>query len=113
MNQQYGDIGAMRLGAVLRIARLTFRIAACFIFLVAVAGFGPSAAWAEDAATDQTAPANPALTNETCLGCHGQQGFAPARREGFFSNVVPVTSTASEGRSRRPTRPRRAVPRRC
>src|SRR5450756_1987518 len=80
MNQRYGDTGAMRLGAVLRIARLTLRIAASFIFLVMVAGFGTSVAWAEDAATDQTAPANPALTNETCLGCHGQQGFEPAHK---------------------------------
>src|SRR5450756_1335438 len=78
MNQRYGDTGAMRLGAVLRIARLTLRIAASFIFLVMVAGFGTSVAWAEDAATDQTAPANPALADAACPGGPGQQGVAPA-----------------------------------
>ena len=58
-----------------RIARRPFRIAAGFISLIVVAGLWTSVARAQGAATE---PANPALSNETCLGCHGQEGFAPA-----------------------------------
>jgi len=59
------------------IARHTFRIASRFIFLVVVAGLWASVASAQGAATE---PANPALSNATCLGCHGQEGFAPAHK---------------------------------
>ena len=75
MNKRCDDVEAMSLGAGTPIARRTFRIAASFIFLTVIAGPWASAARAQGAATEQ---ANPALTNETCLACHGQQGFEPA-----------------------------------
>ena len=60
-----------------RNTRRIFRIASRFIFLVVVAGLWASVASAQGAATE---PANPALSNATCLGCHGQEGFAPAHK---------------------------------
>lgn len=47
------------------------RIAVSCIFLTVAAGLWTSVASAQ---ADATAPANPALSNETCLGCHGQEG---------------------------------------
>jgi cytochrome b subunit of formate dehydrogenase len=77
MHNLYDDIEVMGLSAVARLARRTLRIAACFIFFVVITGLWASAARAQGAATDQAA-ATPVLTNETCLGCHGQKGFEPA-----------------------------------
>jgi cytochrome b subunit of formate dehydrogenase len=57
-----------------RFGRRLFGIAASFIFLLVALCSLPSTARAEDAPADQP---NPALSNEACLGCHGQQGLGP------------------------------------
>jgi cytochrome b subunit of formate dehydrogenase len=58
-----------------RTVRSRLGIVATFSSLIVAAGLWASVANAQNAATDS---AKPVLTNETCLGCHGQQGFAPA-----------------------------------
>ena len=57
-------------------ARMQRRIwvAAGLVLCISIAALWTSDARAQSAATDQTAPK---LTNETCLGCHGQEGFQP------------------------------------
>jgi cytochrome b subunit of formate dehydrogenase len=65
------------LGSGARLSRRVAVIAAGLISLAAITGLLVSDAKAQAAATDQAAPA---LTNETCLGCHGQEGFAPAHK---------------------------------
>ena len=57
---------------------LTRTWAARLVLLISIAGLG---LWATDAraqspATDQAAPM---LTSDICLGCHGQEGFAPPK----------------------------------
>ena len=70
------------------VARAAVRIAAGLICFIAVAGLGASDVSAQNApaappapaATPAAAPAAPKLTSEMCLGCHGQEGFAPATK---------------------------------
>src|SRR3989304_9921715 len=51
-------------------------VAAILVLFMSIAGLWAADARAQSAAADQTAPK---LANATCLGCHGQEGFAPAR----------------------------------
>jgi cytochrome b subunit of formate dehydrogenase len=70
------------------VARAAVRIAAGLICFIAVACLGASDVSAQNApaappapaATPAAAPAAPKLTSEMCLGCHGQEGFAPATK---------------------------------
>ena len=55
---------------------LTRTWAAGLILLISIAGLWTTDARAQSAATDQSAPK---LTSEMCLGCHGQEGFAPPK----------------------------------
>ena len=47
------------------------------VSVIAIAALWASDARAQNATADQAAPK---LTNEICLGCHGQEGFAPATK---------------------------------
>lgn len=59
------------------IARSAAWIAAGVICFGAIFGLWASDARAQSATTE---PAAPKLTSEMCLGCHGQEGFAPAHK---------------------------------
>jgi cytochrome b subunit of formate dehydrogenase len=74
-NLESSNLKFRNLGFGTLIVRCTTRIFASLFFLVAVACLWASLARAQDATADQV---NPALKNETCLGCHGQEGFEPA-----------------------------------
>lgn len=51
-------------------------VAASLVLFASIAGLWATDARAQSAATDQAAPK---LTSEICLGCHGQEGFAPTK----------------------------------
>ncbi len=76
---------AKDIGVGARIARPAMWVAAALVSFIALAGLWASDVRAQSAAADQAAPK---LTNETCLGCHGQEGFAPATTpgDGHFSD---------------------------
>jgi cytochrome b subunit of formate dehydrogenase len=78
MIEPHGCGDANRFGAVKRCTRSLALIAAG-LASIAAAGLWTLDAGAQTAATDQAAPK---LTNEMCLGCHGQEGFAPAPTAG-------------------------------
>ncbi len=60
-----------------RVVRRATWLAAGLVWFIAAAGLWPSDVRAQTAAADQAAPK---LTSEMCLGCHGQEGFASARK---------------------------------
>ena len=74
MTELHETTAAKNLGVARRMARVAARIAAGLVCLVAAAGLWASDVRAQGAAADQAAPK---LTAEMCLGCHGQEGFAP------------------------------------
>jgi len=55
---------------------LTRTWAARLILLISIAGLWATDTRAQSPATDQAAPM---LTSDICLGCHGQEGFAPPK----------------------------------
>jgi mono/diheme cytochrome c family protein len=75
MRKPFEDVETAKLGLRTRPARHLIGIATSFIFLAVTAAIWPSVAKAQGA--DQV---NPALSNQACLGCHGQEGFAPAHK---------------------------------
>ncbi len=79
MTEPHENTGAEDVGAGARIARPTIWFAAGVISFIAIASLWTSEVRAQDAAA---APPAPTLTNETCLGCHGQNGFAPVPTPG-------------------------------
>jgi len=88
MTKPHESAAARGFGGRGRIGRPRTWIVASLISFVAIAGLWASDARAQSAATaDQAAPK---LTNEMCLGCHGQEGFAPAPKpgDGHFPMVL-------------------------
>ena len=77
MTEQHESTTAKGIGVGGRIARVATRIAAGLVCIIAAAGLWASDASAQGATPDQAAPK---LTAEMCLGCHGQEGFAPATK---------------------------------
>ncbi len=77
MTEPHEISAAKDIGVAARIARTAMWVAAGLVALVAMAGL-----WASDARAQTPAPdqAVPKLTSEMCLGCHGQEGFAPAAK---------------------------------
>ena len=86
MTEPHEITAAENIGAVARITRRATRIAAGVLFFAA-AGLSAADAQAQTAAPDQAVPK---LTAEMCLGCHGQEGFAPAPKagDGHFPMVL-------------------------
>ena len=77
MIEPHESSAAKDFGVGARIARPTTWVAAGLVsFHRCLPVCGPSDVRAQSAAADQAAPK---LTNEMCLGCHGQEGFAPAQ----------------------------------
>ena len=87
MTKQHENTAAKNVKVRPRIARPATWVAAGLVFFIAVAGLWASDARAQGAAADQAAPK---LTNETCLGCHGLEGFerAPKPGEAHFPMVL-------------------------
>ncbi|HEY5218105.1 MAG TPA: hypothetical protein VIJ17_14565, partial [Pseudolabrys sp.] len=88
MTKPHESAAARGFGGGARIGRPRTWIVASLISFVAIAGLWTADARAQSAATaDQAAPK---LTNEMCLGCHGQEGFAPAPKpgDGHFPMVL-------------------------
>ncbi len=79
MTKPYESPAAGDFGVGARVSRRATWIAAGLFSFMAVAGLWAPDVRAQSAATDQ---ATPKLTAEICLGCHGQEGFAPAPTPG-------------------------------
>ena len=77
MTEPHEISAAKDIGVGARIARPAMWIAAGLVSFIALAGLWASDVQAQSAAADQAAPK---LTAEMCLGCHGQEGFAPATK---------------------------------
>ena len=77
MTELHESTAANGIGMGGRIARFTIRIGAGLVCVIAAAALWASDARAQGATPDQAAPK---LTAEMCLGCHGQEGFAPATK---------------------------------
>ena len=75
MTEPHEISAAKAIGDGACIARPAMWVAAGLVSLIAFAGLWPSEGKAQNAASEQAAPK---LTSEMCLGCHGQEGFAPA-----------------------------------
>src|ERR1700693_6084258 len=68
---------AKNIGVGTRLARPARWVVVGLISSIVIAGLWASDVRAQSAATDQAASK---LTSEMCLGCHGQEGFAPATK---------------------------------
>jgi cytochrome b subunit of formate dehydrogenase len=79
MTKPYESPAAGDFGVGARVSRRATWIAAGLFSFIAVAGLWAPDVRAQSAAADQ---ATPKLTAEICLGCHGQEGFAPAPTPG-------------------------------
>ena len=77
MTEQHESNAATRFNVAARFSRPATWMAASVILMTAICGLWVPDAKAQGAAADQAAPV---LTNEACLGCHGQEGFAPAHK---------------------------------
>ena len=77
MTELHESTAANGIGVGGRIARVAIRIGAGLVCVIAAAALWASDARAQGATPDQAAPK---LTAEMCLGCHGQEGFAPATK---------------------------------
>jgi len=74
MTKSYESAAAEVAGVGARMLPRTW-VAAILVLFMSIAGLWTADARAQSAAADQAAPK---LANATCLGCHGQEGFAPA-----------------------------------
>lgn len=77
MTERHKNDDASDFNIVALLRRSAPRITAGIISFIILVGLCSSNGLAQTVATDSSSPA---LTNETCLGCHGQQGFAPAHK---------------------------------
>jgi cytochrome b subunit of formate dehydrogenase len=87
MTEPYESPAAKDFSVGARIAGPTTWIATGLVSFIVVIGLWASDVRAQDAAAVQAVPK---LTNEMCLGCHGQEGFAPAPKpgDGHFPMVL-------------------------
>ena len=102
MTEQHESNAATRFNVAARFSRPATWMAASVVLLTAICGLWVPDAKAQGAAADQAAPV---LTNETCLGCHGQEGFAPAHKPEPGSTPPILTDRCGIGRSGSPDTP--------
>ena len=77
MTEPHGISAAKVIGVGVRSVRLAMWVAAGLVSFMVIGALPASDANAQNAPADQAAPK---LTSEMCLGCHGQEGFAPATK---------------------------------